>query len=171
MFSSSRISQVPRGLAVGLSVVVVAALLATFVWVSSGRTAANLERVIATAQREVESSKATAELAARKQTAATQLNSLSQFTPPIWSAAIVALLSSMPAEPTVNSVSFAVENGLVSARFTVKVPAELLDEWQRALATSGASISLTQLDATEDGPVEYAFVFPLGVPFVPFGDS
>ena len=171
VFNSSRISQVPPGLAVGLSVVVVAALLATFAWVSAGRTAANLERVIATAQREVESSKATAELAARKQTAATQLNSLSQFTPPIWSAAIVALLSSMPAEPTVNSVSFRVENGLVSARFVVKIPAEMLDEWQRALATSGASISLTQLDATEDGPVEYAFVFPLGVPFVPFGDS
>jgi hypothetical protein len=155
VFSSSRISQVPRGLAVGLSVVVVAALFATFAWVSTGRTAASLERVIA----------------ARKQTAATQLNSLSQFTPPIWSAAVVALLSSLPAEPIVNSVAFSVENGLVSARFTVKIPAEMLDEWQRALATSGASISMTELDATENGPVEYAFVFPLGVPFVPFGDA
>jgi hypothetical protein len=171
VFSSSRISQVPRGLAVGLSVVVVAALFATFAWVSAGRTAASLERVIATAQREVKSSKAAAELAARKQSAATQLNSISQFTPPIWSAAVVALLSSLPAEPIVNSVSFNVENGLVSARFIVKIPAEMLDEWQRALATSGASISITELDATENGPVEYAFVFPLGVPFVPFGDA
>ena len=171
VFNSSKISQVPRGLAVGLSVVVVAALLATFVWVSSGRTAANLERVIATAQREVESSKAAAELAAQKQEAAKQLGTLSQFTPPIWSAAVVALMSSLPAEPIVNSVSFEIENGLVSARFIVKIPAEMLDEWQRALATSGASISLTQLDATENGPVEYAFVFPLGVPFVPFGDA
>jgi hypothetical protein len=171
VFSSSRISQVPRGLAVGLSVVVVAALFATFAWVSAGRTAASLERVIATAQKEVKSSKAVAELAARKQAAATQLNSLSQFTPPIWSAAVVALLSSLPAEPIVNSVSFSVENGLVSARFTVMIPAEMLEEWQRALATSGASISITELDATENGPVEYAFVFPLGVPFVPFGDA
>ena len=171
VFNSSKISQVPNGLAVGLSVVVVAALLATFVWVSSGRTAANLERVIATAQREVESSKAAAELAAQKQEAAKQLGTLSQFTPPIWSAAVVALMSSLPAEPIVNSVSFEIENGLVSARFIVKIPAEMLDEWQRALATSGASISLTQLDATENGPVEYAFVFPLGVPFVPFGDA
>ena len=84
---------------------------------------------------------------------------------------MVSLLSSLPAEPIVNSVSFNVENGLVSARFIVKIPAEMLDEWQRALATSGASISMTALDATENGPVEYAFVFPLGVPFVPFGDA
>lgn len=170
-FNSSMISQVPRGLAVALSVVVVASLVATFAWVSAGRTAANLERVIATAQREVKSSKAAAELAARKQAAATQLNALSQFTPPIWSAAVVALLSSLPADPVVTSISFSVENRLVTARFTATIPAEMLDEWQRALATSGASISMTPLDATENGPVEYAFVFPLGIPFVPFGDA
>lgn len=171
VFNTSRISQVPKGLAAALSAVVIAAAVASFAWISAGRSEANLERLVATANQEVLTSQAEVDLNVRKQLAASQLNSMAQFTPPIWSAAIVALLSAMPAEPIVNSVDFAIENGLVSARFVVTIPPEQVEEWRLALATSGASISLTQLDAAENGAVEYAFVFPLGVPFVPFGDS
>ncbi len=171
VFNASRISQVPKGLAIALSAVVIAAAALTFSWISAGRNEASLERVVATANQEVLLSQAEVDRIAREQLASSQIDTLSQFTPPIWSAPIVALLSAMPAEPIVNSVNFAVENGLVSARFVVTIPPEQVEEWRLALATSGASISLTQLDAAENGPVEYAFVFPLGIPFVPFGDS
>ena len=69
--------------------------------------------------------------------------------------------SSLPANPTVNEVSFSIDNGIIQAKFVVAIPSDMAQEWQAALGSSGASISITPLDSSANGPAEYLCNFPI----------
>ena len=93
--------------------------------------------------------------------AVVELNEIAQFVPPNWTTGVIRLLSSLPANPTVNEVSFSIDNGIVQAKFVVAIPADMAEEWQAALGSSGASISITPLDSSANGPAEYLCNFPI----------
>jgi hypothetical protein len=144
-------------------------LFVGYSWISSGRGIDNAQRSIAAANRELQSSQSAAELAEVMRKAALELDSFSKFVAPDWTTAVEKLLASLPAEPMVTSVTFTSENGFVQARFTVAIPKEKMEEWQIALASSGAAVSIMPLDNSVEGPAEYLFNFAANIAPAPEG--
>ena len=152
---------VPRGTAGALVGAVLAVLFMVFSWVSSGRAVESAERAVGNSERQLAASQVVAVNAAKMAAAVIELNNIAQFTPPNWTTKIDRLFSSLPASPAINDVSFSVDGGFIQARFTVAIPKELVEEWQVALGSSGASISITPLDSSANGPAEYLCNFPI----------
>jgi len=170
-FSSNSENTVPRGTAGALVGAVFAVLLMIFSWVSSGRSVESAERAVENGTRQLESSQIVAANSAKMAAAAAELNAFAQFVPPNWTSSVVRLLSSLPATPTVSEVSFSIDNGVVQARFTVAIPSDMAEEWQVALVSSGASISITPLDSSANGPAEYMCNFPINATDEAKGDA
>ncbi len=160
-FSSTTERMVPRGTAGALVGAVLAVLLMIFSFVSSGRSVESAEREVENATRQLASSQVVAANAAKMATAVVELNEIAQFVPPNWTTGVISLLSSLPANPSVNEVSFSIDNGIVQAKFVVAIPSDMAQEWQAALGSSGASISITPLDSSANGPAEYLCNFPI----------
>jgi hypothetical protein len=162
---------VPRGTAGALVGAVFAVLFMVFSWVSSGRSVESAERAVGNSERQLAASQVVASNAEKMAAAVIELNQIAQFTPPDWTTKIDRLFSSLPASPAINDVSFSVDGGFIQARFTVAIPKELLEEWQAALGSSGASISITPLDSSANGPAEYLCNFPILEVDPPKGDA
>ena len=160
-YSSSTESSVPRGTAGALVGAVFAVLFMIFSWVSSGRAVGNAERELENGRRQLAASQIVASDAQKMASAVDDLNKFAQFVPPNWTKRIDRLFASLPASPIVKDVSFSIGNGLVKAQFTVEIPSDLVEEWKLALDSSGASISVTPLGSSLDGPAEYVFSFPI----------
>jgi hypothetical protein len=160
-FSSKSENMVPRGTAGALVGAVLGVLLMIFSLVSSGRSVDSAQRAVENGTRQLAASQVVAANAAKMAAAVVELNEIAQFVPPNWTTSVIDLLSSLPANPAVNEVSFAIDNGIVQARFTVAIPADMVEEWQAALGSSGASISITPLDSAANGPAEYVCNFPI----------
>jgi len=169
LFGRSSETSVPRGTAAAMLGAIAVVLFVGYSWISSGRGIDNAQRSIAAANRELQSSQSAAELAEVMRKAALELDSFSKFVAPDWTTAVEKLLASLPAEPMVTSVTFTSENGFVQARFTVAIPKEKMEEWQIALASSGAAVSIMPLDNSVEGPAEYLFNFAANIAPAPEG--
>ena len=142
-----------------------------FSWVSSGRAVESAQRAVGNGDRQLAASQVVASNAEKMAVAVVELNKIAQFTPPNWTTKIDRLFASLPASPVINDVSFSIEGDFVQARFTVAIPKEMLEEWQVALGSSGASISITPLDSSANGPAEYLCNFPILDVDPPKGDA
>ena len=142
-----------------------------FSWVSSGRAVESAQRAVGNGERQLAASQVVASNAEKMAVAVVELNKIAQFTPPNWTTKIDRLFASLPASPVINDVSFSIEGDFVQARFTVAIPKEMLEEWQVALGSSGASISITPLDSSANGPAEYLCNFPILDVDPPKGDA
>lgn len=136
----------PRGLAIGVLVALLIAVLGVSVWWSEGRALddaemerARLERVVAMQREDVAE-------AARVATVAEAVRSLGEPSAALWSVATEALLTSLPADPVIERLEFTPGvNGLAA---TITLPATGIDlvRWRSDLAMTGASISTEEVD-------------------------
>ena len=165
-FGRSSETSLPRGTASALMVAVGVVLFVGYSWISSGRGIDDANRAVSAAKRELKSSQNAAELAEILPTAAREVESFSKFVPPDWTTVVTRLLSSLPAEPQVSSVTFLSKSGYVQARFTIAIPKEKMKEWQIALSKSGATVVILPLDNSAYGSAEYLLNFATGSPSV-----
>lgn len=157
--SGTSATSMPRGTGVAILAAAVVILVAAYSWTWSGRRIDDAQRSVAVANRELQSSQDEERLADVKRSAVRELDKFAEFVPPAWVSAMTTLFRSLPSEPRVTSMTFTATDGSVQARFSAEIPSDKMREWEIALASSGAAISIVQTDNSAEGVKEFFLKF------------